>query len=263
MADQPENMPEETTPESGAAEAASTDESQAAPSGGKSASVALEHGRAGILGVKSGMTQVYTDSGSALAVTVIDLQPNVITQVKNKESDGYQAVQVGFLNKGTKHTNKAEAGHAKKSGNTGFYHYQEFRIPEGGKMDGLEMGVQLSAEFVKDGDLVDLTAVSKGKGFQGTMKRHHFSGGPKSHGASKVHRAGGSLGMRADPGKVYKGRKMAGHMGHQRKTVQNVRVVKVDTENQIMLVHGSVPGPKSGIVTIRRAVKQMTGPQNS
>lgn len=217
--------------------------------------VTLTEGRSGVLGVKAGMTQIYTEAGDSVAVTVIDLKPNMITQVKNKDKDGYQAIQVGLLEKKSKAMNKPEEGHVKASGGKGFYKYQEFRLPDSAKLDGITVGKILSAEFLKEGDLVDLTARSKGKGFQGGMKRYHMAGGPKSHGASVSHRSLGSIGNRADPGKCFKNKKMAGHMGHEQVTVQNVRVARVDLENQLLLVHGSVPGPRSGIVTIRRAVK--------
>jgi len=217
-------------------------------------SVALTAGRGGILGMKAGMTQVYTDAGQSLAVTVIDLSPVVITQVKTKAKEGYNAIQVGFLNRKMTKANKSEQGHAKTVGQS-FYHYQEIRLPEDASLEGLTVGKVLSPEFVKDGELVDLTSRSKGKGFQGGMKRFHMHGGNKTHGASVNHRSLGSIGNRADPAKVFKNKKMPGQMGSARVTIQNVRVVKVDTENQFMLVHGSVPGPKSGVVMVRRAVK--------
>ena len=219
--------------------------------------VALTQGRGGILGVKAGMTQVYTADDKSVAVTVIDLKPALITQVKTKEENGYQAIQVGFLNKKAKAANLPEKGHLKASQAEGFYHYQEFRIPLEESMGELAVGKVLSPEFLKVGDFVDLTATSKGKGFQGGMKRHHFSGSYKTHGASVNHRSLGSIGNRADPGRVFKGKKMAGHMGNERVTVQNVQVVRIDLENQLLLVHGSVPGPRSGIVTIRRTVKNV------
>ena len=217
--------------------------------------VALTQGRGGMLGVKAGMTQVYSEAGDCVAVTVIDLKPTVITQVKTLDKNGYQAVQVGFLPKKAKSSNKAERGHAKAAGVDGFYHFQEFRIPNSQQLGDLAVGKVLSSEFVKEGEFVDLTAVSKGKGFQGGVKRYHMAGGYKSHGASLSHRQLGSIGNRADPGKCFKNKKMAGQMGNEQVTVQNVRVVRVDLENQLLLVHGSVPGPKSGIVTIRRTVK--------
>jgi len=220
-------------------------------------SVALSQGRGGILGVKAGMTQVYTEAGDSVAVTVIDLKPTVITQVKTKEKNGYQAIQVGFLDKKAKAASKSEQGHLKAVGATGFYHYQEFRLEPKESLEGLTVGKVLSADFVKEGDLVDLTSMSKGKGFQGGMKRFHMAGGHKTHGASVCHRSLGSIGQRADPGRVWKNRKMGGHMGHVRTTVQNVRVIRVDVANQLLLVHGSVPGPKSSVVTVRRAIKSL------
>jgi large subunit ribosomal protein L3 len=186
---------------------------------------------------------------------VIDLKPNVITQVKTQAKNQYQAIQVGVLSKKAKSATKAEQGHLKASQASGFYHYQEFRLSLTDKLDGLEVGKVLSAEFLKPGDYVDLTAVSKGKGFQGGVKRFHMAGGYKSHGASLSHRQLGSIGNRADPAKCFKNKKMPGQMGNEQITVQNVRVFKVDLENQLLLVQGSVPGPKTGIVTVRRTVK--------
>jgi len=229
---------------------------QAVVTGGVRSKVALSQGRGGILGVKAGMTQVFTDAGESLAVTVIDIQPSVVTQVKTASKEGYNAVQVGFISRSAKSVNKAEQGHAKKAGESGFYHYQEFRLQDANKAEGLAVGAELSPEFIKEGDFVDLTSTSKGKGFQGGMKRFHMAGGHKTHGASVSHRSLGSIGNRADPAKCFKNKKMAGQMGNARTTVQNVRVVRVDLENNILLVHGSVPGPKSGIVTVRRAVKK-------
>lgn len=234
-------------------------EAQAAESAPKAPgvreSVALTGGRGGILGLKAGMTQVFDENGDSFAVTVIDLKPTIITQVKTKDKNGYQSIQVGMLEKKAKSATKPEQGHAKAVGQAGFYHYQEFRLNESDKLDGLTVGKVLSPEFVKAGELVDLTAMSKGKGFQGGMKRFHMAGGHKTHGASISHRSLGSIGNRADPGRCFKNKKMPGHMGHERVTVQNVRVIRVDSENQLLLVHGSVPGPRNGIVTVRRAVK--------
>ena len=218
--------------------------------------VALTPGRGGVLGVKAGMTQVYSPEGELLACTVIDVKPGVITQVKTSAKDGYVAVQIGLLERKPGKAIKPELGRAKAWGGNGFYHYQEIRLPDDAKLDGLTVGASLSPDFVKDGEWVDVMATSKGKGFQGGMKRFHMAGGMKSHGASLSHRSLGSIGNRADPGKCFKNKKMAGHMGHEQVTVQNVRVIKVDAENGLLLVHGSVPGPKSGIVTVRRAVKK-------
>jgi large subunit ribosomal protein L3 len=242
--------------ENQAAQAAETAQggAQAGLSGRPTAT--LSKGRGGVVGVKAGMTQVYGTAGENLAVTVIDLAPLVVTQVKTQKQEGYAAVQVGLLPKRSKLATLAERGHAKKSGAEGFYHYQEFRFGDDADLAGLEVGQLLTAGFLKEGDFVDLTSTSKGKGYQGGMKRFHMAGGFKSHGASVSHRSLGSIGNRADPAKCFKNKKMAGQMGFVRTTVQNVRVVRVDLENQLLLVHGSVPGPKSGIVTVRRAVKK-------
>lgn len=231
-------------------------ETQAAPAAGEgTGSATLSEGRGGIMGIKAGMTQIFSEAGDALAVTVIDLKPNTVTQVKTKAKEGYNAIQVGLMEKKAKAANKSEQGHAKKSGKPGFYEMREFRFADDAKLEGLTVGQVLTAEFLKEGDLVDLTAMSKGKGFQGGMKRFHMHGGNKTHGASVNHRSLGSIGNRADPGKVFKGKKMAGQMGFDTVTVQNVRVARVDLENGLLLVHGSVPGPRTGIVTVRKAIK--------
>jgi large subunit ribosomal protein L3 len=215
----------------------------------------LSAGLGGIIGIKAGMTQVYAEDGRSLAVTVVEVKPNYVTQVKKSEKHGYSGVQIGFLPKKENRVNKAETGHFKKSGQAGFYHAQEFRFENDAAIEHLAEGNILSPDFIKAGDLVDVGAVSKGKGFQGTMKKYNYSGSFKTHGASVNHRSIGSIGMRAEPGKVFKGKPMPGHMGHVKVTIQNVKVVKVDSDTGIVLLHGSVPGPKSGIVTIRKAVK--------
>jgi large subunit ribosomal protein L3 len=214
--------------------------------------VALKGTRAGILGLKAGMTQIFNKDGDIVPVTVIDLKPVVITQVKTKDKDGYEAVQVGFDAKKPQRTTKADKGHFKKSGAPGFYHVQEFRVSD---LAGLAEGATLSPDFVKEGDLVDVTSVSKGKGFQGAMKRHNFAGGFKTHGASLSHRSLGSIGNRADPAKCFKNKKMAGQMGNVQVTVQNLRVMSIDHENSLMLVKGSVPGAKNSVLTVRKAIK--------
>ena len=218
-------------------------------------SATLSAGLGGILGVKNGMTQVYAEDGRSLAVTVVEIKKNTVTQVKKSDKHGYSAVQVGFLPKKASRVNGAEKGHYKKSGTPGFYHAQEFRFQDDKAIEALSEGQALTAEFIKAGDLVDVSAVSKGKGFQGTMKKYHYHGGNKTHGASVNHRSIGSIGMRADPGKVFKGKPMPSHMGHINVSIQNILVVRVDLEKGIVLLHGSVPGPRSGIVTLRKAVK--------
>jgi large subunit ribosomal protein L3 len=204
----------------------------------------------GLLGKKLGMTQVFDPTGRALAVTVIETGPCVVTQLRDQETDGYNGVQLGF---GTaKRLNKPDAGHLKASGANSRY-IREIRTDGNGD---LTVGQTVTADAVfKAGDTVDVTGQSKGKGFQGVVRRHHFNGGPKTHGQSDRWRAGGSIGAGTTPGRVFKGLKMAGHMGDERVTVQNLRVVEVDTERNLVLIAGAVPGANGGLVTIRQSVK--------
>ncbi len=214
----------------------------------------LSSKRSGILGVKAGMTQIFTAEGDQVPVTVIDLKPATITQIKNKDRDGYLGVQVGINPKKNQRTTKADKGHFKKSGNPGYYHVQEFRVDS---VDGLAEGQVLSPDFVKEGDFVDVTGISKGKGFQGGMKRYNMAGGFKTHGASLSHRSLGSIGNRADPAKCFKNKKMPGQMGKEQVTTQNLKVVKVDAQNCFMLVRGAVPGAKNCVVMVRKAIKTL------
>jgi large subunit ribosomal protein L3 len=203
----------------------------------------------GMVGRKLGMTQVFDDNGVALPVTVIECGPNVVTQIRTDEKDGYEAVQLGFGI--SKRLNRPEQGHRKASG----YMSNVLREVKATTLDGVEVGQQIKADLFATGELVDVTANSKGRGFQGGMKRHGFSGGPKTHGQSDRWRAPGSIGSSATPGRVYKGIKMAGHMGNSRVTVQNLEVVRVDTDRNLLLIKGSVPGPNKGLVTVRKAIK--------
>ena len=202
----------------------------------------------GLIGRKLGMTQVFDEAGEVHPVTVIECGPNVVTQVKTQQTDGYEAVQLGFgLDK---RLNKPEQGHRKASG------YQS-RVLREVKADGeLEVGQVIKVDAFAKGEFVDITGTSKGRGFQGGVKRHGFSGGPRTHGQSDRLRAPGSIGATSTPGRVFKGLRMAGHMGADTVTVQNLRVIRVDTERNILLVEGSVPGPNNGIVMVRRAVKK-------
>lgn len=203
----------------------------------------------GMVGRKLGMTQVFDDKGVALPVTVIECGPNVVTQIRTSEKDGYEAVQLGFGI--SKRLNRPEQGHRKASG----YMSDVLREVTATDLDGIEVGQQIKADTFAAGELIDVTATAKGRGFQGGMKRHGFSGGPKTHGQSDRWRAPGSIGSSATPGRVYKGLKMAGHMGNNRVTVQNLEVVRVDTDRNLLLIKGSVPGPSKGLVTIRKAIK--------
>lgn len=208
----------------------------------------------GILGRKIGMTQVFTEDGRALAVTVIEAGPCTVTAIKNAERDGYGAVQLGFGQ--MRRLNKPRLGHVRKAtGNneTRPRLLREFR----GSAEGAVLGQRVTVDmvFAKD-DVVDVIGTSKGKGFQGGVKRWHFRGGPKTHGQSDRHRAPGSIGAGTTPGRVLKGQKMAGHMGHERVTVQNLQVVDIDAENHVLLVKGAVPGPRNGMVMVRKAIKK-------
>ena len=204
----------------------------------------------GLLGKKLGMTQVFDPAGRALAVTVIETGPCVVTQLRTQEHDGYNGVQLGFG--AAKRLNKPEAGHLRASG-ANSRHVREIRTDGNGD---LTVGQTVTADAVfKAGDQVDVTGQSKGKGFQGVVKRHHFNGGPKTHGQSDRWRAPGSIGAGTTPGRVFKGLKMAGHMGNEHVTVQNLRVVDVDAERNLVLVAGAVPGANGGLVTIRQSIK--------
>jgi large subunit ribosomal protein L3 len=207
----------------------------------------------GLLGKKLGMTQVFDPTGRALAVTVIETGPCVVTQLRTQGNDGYDAVQLGF---GTaKRLNMPQQGHLKASGANSRY-LREIRTDGNGGNGELTVGQLVTADTIfKAGDIVDVTGQSKGKGFQGVVKRHHFAGGPKTHGQSDRHRAPGSVGAGTTPGRVFKGLKMAGHMGNERVTVQNLRVVDVDAERNLVLVAGAIPGANGGLVTIRQSVK--------
>lgn len=201
------------------------------------------------MGRKLGMTQVFTESGVAVPVTAIEIEPNVVTQVKTEERDGYGAVQLGMGE--VRRLNKPESGHLAKSSKV--RHLREVRI-EGDEV--LELGQAIDLSLFTKGEKVDVVGVSKGKGFAGVVKRHGFAGGPKTHGQSDRHRAPGSVGASATPGRVFKGMRMAGHMGNERTTVQNLEVIEVDSERHVLLVKGAVPGSRNQIVLVQKAVKQ-------
>ena len=206
-----------------------------------------------ILATKVGMTQIFNEDGTLIPVTVLQAGPCVGTQVKTEENDGYAAVQVGFGDIREKLVNKPEKGHLEKAGVDLKRFLKEFRFENAGEY---EVGQEIKADIFEAGDHIDATAISKGKGFQGAIKRHGQSRGPMAHG-SKYHRHAGSNGSASDPSKVFKGKKMPGQMGHVQVTVQNLEVVRVDTENNLLLVKGAVPGPKKSLVTIKETVKSL------
>ena len=204
----------------------------------------------GILGKKVGMTQVFTKEGKLIPVTVIEVEPNVVTQIKTVEKDGYDAIQLGTDTKREKVSTKAEIGHAKKANTTPKRCLKEIR---GVNVNDYTLGQTIGVDLFEAGEIVDVTGTSKGKGFQGVIKRHNQSRGPMGHG-SQYHRGVGSLGTML-PMHVLKGKKMPGHMGNVQRTVQNLEIIQVDTENNVILVKGNVPGPKKSFVMIRTAVK--------
>jgi large subunit ribosomal protein L3 len=201
----------------------------------------------GILGRKLGMTRVYDENGRSIPVTVIEAGPCTVLQKKTVAKEGYDAIQVGFLEKKASRFNKPEAGHFKRSGGKGFYHIKEFRVTDPEKY---EVGQEITiSEITAIGSFIDITGKSKGRGFQGVMRRHGFSGGRKTHG-SGFHRAPGSIGCSAWPSRVMKGKKLPGRMGNETITQKNLKVVDIRTEENVLLVHGTVPGAKNGVVNI-------------
>ena len=206
-----------------------------------------------ILATKVGMTQIFNDDGQLIPVTVLQAGPCTVTQVKTEENDGYAAVQVGFGEIREKLVNKPEKGHFAKAGVAVKRFTKEFRFENAAEY---AVGQEIKADIFAAGDHIDATAISKGKGYQGAIKRHGQSRGPMSHG-SKYHRHAGSNGAASDPSRVFKGKKMPGQMGHVQVTVQNLEIVRVDTENNLLLVKGAVPGPKKSLVTIKETVKSL------
>ena len=203
-----------------------------------------------ILATKVGMTQIFNDDGVLTPVTVLQAGPCVVTQVKTVENDGYSAVQVGFVDKREKLVAKPQKGAFDKAGISYKRYVRELKLDDA---ESYEVKQEIKADVFAAGDKVDATAISKGKGFQGAIKRHGQSRGPMAHG-SKYHRHAGSNGACSDPSKVFKGKKMAGHMGAKQITVQNLEVVRVDAENNLILVKGAVPGPKKALVTVKSTV---------
>ena len=204
-----------------------------------------------ILATKVGMTQIFNDDGVLTPVTVLQAGPCVVTQVKTVENDGYSAVQVGFVDKREKLVAKPQKGAFDKAGVSYKRYVRELKLDDA---ESYEVKQEINADMFAAGDKVDATAISKGKGFQGAIKRHGQSRGPMAHG-SKYHRHAGSNGACSDPSKVFKGKRMAGHMGAKQITVQNLEVIRVDAENNLILVKGAVPGPKKALVTVKSTVK--------
>jgi large subunit ribosomal protein L3 len=205
-----------------------------------------------LIGKKIGQTTFFEESGKATHVTVLEIGPCVIIQKKTKEKEGYNSLQLGFSEKKDKHTTKALQGHFKKSGATPKRILKEFHVEDS---SAFQVGQTLTVENMKDVAWVDVTGVTKGKGFQGVVRRHGFRGGRNSHG-SMFHRAPGGIGASSDPSRVYPGTRMPGHMGTDQNTVLNLKVVKIDADNNLLFVRGAVPGADGGIVTVRPSVKK-------
>lgn len=208
----------------------------------------------GIVGRKHGMMRIFTEDGSAVPVTVIEVAPNRVTQVKTVENDGYRAVQVTTGSRRASRVVKPQAGHFAKAGVEAGRGLWEFRLAEG-EGDAYTVGSEIKADIFQAGQKVDVSGVTKGKGFAGTIKRHNFTMGDATHGNSLSHRAPGSIGQRQSPGRVFKGKRMAGHMGDVQRSIQNLEVVRVDAERNLLLVRGAVPGASGGDVIVRPSVK--------
>ena len=201
----------------------------------------------GILGKKIGMTRLYNEHGRSIPVTVIQAGPCTILQKKTIEVDGYDAIQVGFIEKKASHVNMVQGGHVKRSGGTGFYHIKEFRVDD---PDSYEVGQKLVVtDILKKGDKIHISGTTKGRGFQGVVKRHGFRGGRATHG-SMFHRAPGSIGCSAWPARVVKGKKLPGHMGNRKVTVKNLSIIDVRDDENLVLIKGAIPGARNGIVQL-------------
>jgi large subunit ribosomal protein L3 len=210
----------------------------------------------GLVGKKCGMTRVFTEDGAAIPVTVIEVLPNRVTQIKTVENDGYTAIQVTTGSRKRTRLTKPEAGHFAKAGVEPGSQLKEFCFDDLKDIDGLTVGAELNVDRFAEGQFVDVSGVTKGKGFAGVIKRHHFSAQDATHGNSLSHRAPGSIGQRQSPGKVFKGKKMCGHMGDVKRTVLSQKIVRIDAEKNLILIRGAVPGSTNGYVIIRPAVKK-------
>lgn len=208
----------------------------------------------GLVGRKVGMTRIFTDDGSSVPVTVLEMSPNRVTQIKTQDSDGYTAIQVTFGERRASRVTKAQAGHFAKAGVTAGRGISEFPVAAD-VLAGYNAGGEVTVEIFQTGQLVDVTGTSQGKGYAGTIKRYHFGSGRASHGNSRSHNVPGSIGMAQDPGRVFPGKRMTGHLGAVKRTVQNLEIVRVDRERNLLLIKGAVPGSKGGDVVVRPSVK--------
>ena len=208
----------------------------------------------GLIATKEGMTRLFQEDGKSLPVSVLKVDTNFISQIKTKQSDGYDSIQLSTKEQKEKNQTKSKIGHFSKNNLSLKKHIKEFRLDES-ELDGLELGKEYDVNIFEEGQLVDVSGISKGKGFAGTVKRWNFATQDATHGNSLAHRKPGSIGQCQTPGRVWKGKKMAGHMGSEKKTIQNLRVVKIDEENSLLLVQGAIPGFNGSSVIIKPAVK--------
>ncbi len=212
--------------------------------------------RLGLVGRKIGMTRIFTENGDSLPVTVIDVSNNRVTQIKKTEKDGYSAVQLSFGEKKSSRVNKASAGHFAKAGVKAGSISREFRLSKDEDLNQLENGMVIENDIFSVGQKVDVSGITIGKGYAGVIKRHHFSSNRASHGNSKAHNKPGSIGMAQDPGRVFPGKRMSGHLGNVKRTTQNLEVIRVDTERSLLLIKGAIPGARNGNVIVRPSIKE-------
>lgn len=209
----------------------------------------------GLIGSKIGMTRIFTENGDSLPVTIIDVSSNRVTQIKKTDTDGYSAAQLTFGKRRASRVNKSAAGHFSKAGVQAGSIIKEFRVAKDKELEHLRSGDAVASDLFKVGQKVDVSGITIGKGYAGTIKRHNFSSNRASHGNSKAHNKPGSIGMAQDPGRVFPGKKMSGHMGNVKRTIQNIEIIRIDNERNLLLVKGSIPGSKGGNVFVRSSIK--------
>ena len=209
----------------------------------------------GLIATKEGMTRVFQESGESVPVSVLKVDPNIVSQIKSYETDGYSAIQLSSLDKKEKHSTKSLQGHFVKNKLNSKDKIHEFKVSQEGLTD-VEIGKELSVEIFEEGQFVDISGISKGKGFAGTVKRWNFATQDATHGNSLAHRKPGSIGQCQTPGRVWKGKKMSGHMGNVKKTIQNLKIIRIDGENKLILVKGSIPGPSGSTILIKPSIKK-------
>lgn len=209
----------------------------------------------GLIGRKIGMTRIFTENGDSLPVTVIEVSNNRVTQIKNTEVDGYSAVQLAFGKKKANRVNKSAAGHYAKASVEAGSVLREFRVDKNDHLESLRTGAVIEISIFKVGQKVDVSGVTIGKGYAGAIKRHHFSSNRASHGNSKAHNKPGSIGMAQDPGRIFPGKRMSGHMGNVKRTIQNLEILRIDGERSLLLIKGAIPGSKGQNVIVRPSVK--------